>query len=100
MAQPMPTACRVVWMLVFPRTGLLSAEGTVGARACERVVGGSAYDPVALSVAGRIVDHGGRFVDGAAPREGQIDCGFRPARSDRDTRLASLRGVVRKGATS
>lgn len=96
----MPPACRVVWMLVFPRTDLSSAEGTVGARARERVVGGSAYDPVALSVAGRTVDDGGRFVDGAALREGQIDCGFRPARSDRDTRLASLRGVVRKGATS
>jgi hypothetical protein len=49
----MPPACRVVWMLVFPLTDLSSAEGTVGARARERVVGGSAYDPVALSVAGR-----------------------------------------------
>jgi len=86
-------------MLVFPRTDLWSAEGTVGARARERVVGGSAYDPAALSVAGRTVDDGGGSSTAPLP-EGQIDCGFRPARSDRDTRLASLRGVVRKGATS
>src|SRR6476660_2728713 len=99
-SEPMSLACRVIWMLVFPRRDLSSAEGTVGARARERVVGGSAYDPVALSVTGPTVDDSGRFVDGAPPREGHIDCGFRPARSDRDTRLASLRGVVRRGATS
>ena len=70
----MPPACRAVWMLVFARTDLSSAEGTVAAPARERVVGGIADDPVALSVAGRAVDDGGRFVDGAAPREGEIDC--------------------------
>ena len=92
----MPAACRLVWMLVFPRADSSRAEGQVGARALERVVGGSAYDRVALSVAGRTVTTrhelavegtrsspraaytivGGRFVDGAAPREGHIDCGL------------------------
>src|SRR4029077_3745023 len=69
-------------MLVFPRRDLSSAEGTVGARARERVVGGSAYDPVALSVTGPTVDDSGRFVDGAAPREGHIDRGFRLGRRE------------------
>ena len=67
----MPPRAASSGMLVFPRTDLSSAEGTVGARACERVVGGSAYGPVALSVAGRTVDDSGRFVDGASSRTGK-----------------------------
>jgi len=30
------------------------------------------HEPVALSVAGRTVDDSERFVDGSAPRDGQI----------------------------
>src|SRR6476646_8331001 len=92
----------------MPRRAVVSrlhALGTYRAQRARSVRGhatewsaGAPYDPVALSAAGCTVDDGGRFVDGAAPREGQRDCGFRPARSDRDTRLASLRSVVRKGA--
>jgi hypothetical protein len=54
----------------LPAHGPIERKGTVGARARERVVGGSAHDPVALSVAGRTVDHGGRFVVGATPPGG------------------------------
>ena len=60
----MPAACRLVWMLVFPRADSSRAEGPVGARALELAVEGTRSSPRAAYT---IV--GGRFVDGAAPEK-------------------------------